>query len=82
MQAITTKYLGPTDTKGSRIKVSSYCGSKTYSYDHSENCPHDAAFESFMKEVINELSTKSGVTFKLAAKGGLPDGKGVAYIVK
>lgn len=63
MQAITTKYLGPTDTKGSRIKVSSYCGSKTYSYDHSENCPHDAAFESFMKEVINELSTKSGVTF-------------------
>ena len=80
MQAITTRYLGPTDTRGSRIKVSSYWGSKTYSYDHSASCPHDAAFEEFMKDVINNLP--GGVTFSLAAKGGLPDGKGVAYIVK
>lgn len=82
MQTITTKYLGPTDTRGSRIKVSSYWGSKTYSYDHSASCPHDAAFERFMNEVVNEMSTKRRTEFKLAAKGGLPDGKGVAYIVK
>jgi len=33
MQAITTKYLGPTDHRGSRIKATTEAGSKTYDWD-------------------------------------------------
>lgn len=32
-QAITTKYLGPTNTRGSRIKASAWAGSVTVPYD-------------------------------------------------
>lgn len=34
MQAIITKYLGPTNTKGERIKASCEAGSVTISYRH------------------------------------------------
>ena len=35
MQAIQTRYLGPTATKGTRIRASSYGGSVTISYQHN-----------------------------------------------
>jgi|SRR5882757_684953 len=35
MQAIETKYIGPTNTKGSRIKATAWAGSVTVPYDHS-----------------------------------------------
>jgi hypothetical protein len=37
MQAITTKYLGPTNFRGSRIKASCEAGSITLPYDYNEN---------------------------------------------
>ena len=37
MQAITTKYIGPTNFRGSRIKASCEAGSITLPYDYSEN---------------------------------------------
>lgn len=38
MQAICTKYLGPTNTKGARIKAYTESGlSATVAYDHSLN---------------------------------------------
>jgi len=56
MQAITTKYLGPTNTKGSRIKASCEAGSITVSYDHElSHCDnHDAA----CKALLNKLEWK------------------------
>ena len=35
MKAIIVKYLGPTDTKGSRWKASCDGGSRTVPYDHA-----------------------------------------------
>ena len=35
MQAIITKYVGPTNTKPSRIKATAAAGSITVSYDYS-----------------------------------------------
>ena len=35
MQAIITKFLGPTNTRGARIKAAAMRGSLTVSYDHS-----------------------------------------------
>jgi hypothetical protein len=37
MQAITTKYIGATTFRGSRIKASCEAGSITLPYDYSEN---------------------------------------------
>ena len=37
MQAITTKFLGPSNTRGSRIKASAYAGSITIGYSHELN---------------------------------------------
>lgn len=34
-QAIETKYLGPTNYRGARIKASAQAGSVTISYDHA-----------------------------------------------
>ena len=33
-QAIETRYLGPTNTKGGRIKATAWAGSVTVPYDH------------------------------------------------
>lgn len=40
---ITTKYLGPSNTQGSRIAVDSSRGRRVYAYDHSASDAHDAA---------------------------------------
>jgi hypothetical protein len=37
MQAIETKYFGPTNVKGSRIKAECAAGSVTIGYDHAIN---------------------------------------------
>lgn len=44
-QAIQTKYIGPTNTKGSRIKATAFGGSVTVSYDDalSQEKNHQAA---------------------------------------
>ena len=53
MQAITTKYLGPTNTKGRRIKASCEAGSITVYYDYefsvSEN--HDSACKALLAKL-------------------------------
>ena len=91
MQTVTTKYLPATNTRGSRIKVSSWLGNKTFSYDYSASCAHEAAFNEWLKEQneriafechSNNEKAKSGEWFKLVAKGSLPDGRGYGFIVK
>ena len=50
MKAIRTKYYGPTNTRGSRIKVTDDDGNtKWYSYSYSAAEPHIVAAESFLK---------------------------------
>jgi hypothetical protein len=34
-QAIETRYIGPTNTKGGRIKATAWAGSITIGYDHA-----------------------------------------------
>lgn len=41
MQAITTKYLGPTNHRGSRIKATCDAGSLTLTWDHSLSAPEN-----------------------------------------
>jgi len=45
MQAVTTKYLGPTNTRGSRVKATCQAGSVTIGWDDALNSDqnHNAA---------------------------------------
>lgn len=56
---ITTKYLNPTENRGSRIKVTGCGYTKTYSYDHAASKPHTAAMQQFLT-FINEGAQKVG----------------------
>lgn len=73
MQAIETKFLGPTDTKGARIKASAWAGTKTIPFDHGAGTDgaHDLA--------AIALITKLG-WWGVWARGGTADGTGNVYV--
>lgn len=52
---ITAKFLGPTNTKGSRIKVSGHkSGAKYYQWDHALNPGdnYEQAFKTYLKDLV------------------------------
>jgi hypothetical protein len=53
MQAIITKYFGPTNSRGSRIKATAAAGSITisYPYDLSGQACHRAAADALVKKM-------------------------------
>jgi hypothetical protein len=77
MQAIITKYFGPTNFRGSRIKASCEAGSLTVSYDYALNIDgnHDAA-----AKALAEKLGWTGDAFGALVGGGLPNGRGNAYV--
>ena len=52
MQAIQTKYLGPTDSRGARIKAFAQAGSMTFDWDYELNPDQNAhkAAKAFCKK--------------------------------
>ena len=82
MQAIQTKYLPPTDTKGARIKATCERGTRTipYPYELSGDSVHREAalqlIERFVSQDWKERATPpSQNPWKRAfVTGGLPDG--------
>jgi hypothetical protein len=76
-QAIVTKFLGPTDSRGSRIKCTAYAGSKTYAWDYEFDEPtnHYVAAMTF-------AASLGWVKGKETLRGGsLPGDAGYAFIV-
>lgn len=63
MQAIRTRYLGPTNYGGSRIKASAQAGSVTISYDYALNVDdnHKAAAQALIDKLNWDCSFSSGV---------------------
>lgn len=73
-QAITTRYLGPTNFRGARIKAQAAAGSVTVHYDHA----------------LNITDNHARAAAALAAKfdwkgswysGGLPDERGDVFVL-
>lgn len=56
MQAITTKYFGPTNARGSRIKATAERGTLTVPYDHdlSSHANHVAAAQALCDKFAAE----------------------------
>lgn len=93
MQAITTKYLGATNTSGSKIKAKGWRGSHSMSYDPglSESDNHilcaQALIDIWNKEDDDYYMPKYGrhdSKLVVVASGALPDitHVGMAHIVK
>lgn len=75
MKAIVTKYLGPTNSRGSRIKASAEgVKSITISYDHALN------IDDLYRKAAQALADKYQWKGKLVA-GQLPDGRCVFCFV-
>jgi hypothetical protein len=73
-QSITTKYLGPTNTKGARITARTSSGiSITLLYDSSSNCPHRIAAIALIRK-LKWLGTW--------AEGGTNTGHVYVYVPK
>lgn len=71
MQAIVTKYLSPTNSRGPRIKASCQAGSLTVSYDHELNIDENH------ERACALLIAKLGWTYSRYGEtvfGQLPDG--------
>lgn len=72
-QAIQTKYLGPTNYRGARIRATAQSGSVTIPYPHELNITdaHDRAALALVAK--NEWWGRW-------ARGGSPDGRGLVYV--
>lgn len=70
MQAIATKYIGPTNFRGSRVKASAEAGSVTVSWDHA------LSIEENHRAAAMALVAKYGWAGNWAG-GVLPDGRHV-----
>lgn len=79
-QTIITKYLGPTNTRGSRIKATCWNGTVTVSYDCGleSNDNHKNAANA----LIDHLESKADVNWKIIASGATPDDTGYAFIIQ
>lgn len=85
MQTITTKYAGPTNTRGSRILVKSWIKNKSVGWAYSLNSEdnHKAAALQLV-QAINADRVEKGhgdYQWQIIASGSLPDGKGNAYVI-
>ena len=73
MQAIITKFVPATNTRGARIKASAWAGSITISYDYSGDACHKAA--------AMALAAKFGWSdWDNAISGAMPDNSGFAFV--
>src|SRR5690625_1427819 len=84
MQAIQTKYLGPTNTRGSRIKATCWLTSATMPWDYSSNVEenHVAAIEALVCKLNNDRILKgNSKLWQVVATGESVDGKGKTAII-
>lgn len=75
-QAIITKYVGPTDTRGSRIRCTANAGSRTFDWDHALDPEdnHRVAALSYASE-LGWLARNS------IHGGSMPNSEGYAFVL-
>ena len=84
MQAIITKYLGPTESRGARVKATAQAGSVTIHWDDAldieEN--HDRAAMTLAHK-LGWISQTSGKPYsgERLLRGGMPKGDGNCYVM-
>ena len=84
-QAIETRYLGPTNTKGGRVKATAWAGSVTVPYDHALNADenHRAAAMALAAKCAERAEQYGGCGESIWSKGVWTQGgnaKGNGYV--
>ena len=86
-QAITTKYLAPTEHRGPRVKAVAQSGSVTlpWDYDLSAKSNHEAAAEALAQSDGKDWLLKGQAMFGADGRrlegGGLPESDGYAWVL-
>lgn len=83
MQAITTKFLGPTNTKGSRIKASCWLKTVIVSWNYALNLEdnHKAAVQHLIGSLnLDRANKDNSGSWEMVAIGSLAD-SGYAAII-
>jgi hypothetical protein len=75
MQAIMTKYIGPTNSRGSRIKAWCSAGSVTIDYPHQLS--NEAVYWEAAKTLIVKLGWQEHGNW---IAGGLPNSSGYCFV--
>ena len=75
LQAITTKYLAPTNSRGARVKATSASGDIITSWDYSVSPCDNHHAAACMLAGQNDWTDDTGKV-KAHAFGALPDGQG------
>jgi hypothetical protein len=78
LQGITTRYVGPSNTRGSRIVARAASGSASLPYDHdlnTEDMHHAAAMK-----LAAKLRWLDECDFDVWVQGGSPDGNGFIFV--
>lgn len=81
-QAIVTKFLGPTNHRGSRVKATCQGGSVTLPWEHAWN--PEKNHTNAARELAHRMGWGRGVGNETEIRlvgGSLPDGTGNAYII-
>lgn len=85
MQTITTKYAGPTNTRGSRVVAKSWLKNKTTGWDHCKDSEanHKQAAQNLVDCLNSDRDAKGydDYHWQIIAAGSLPDNTGNAYII-
>lgn len=64
---IITKYCGPANCKGARIRVHSIKGTTWHGFDYAAHCPHESA--------AREHATKHGLSSPESVLSGIETGR-------
>ena len=84
MQAIITKYLGPTNHRGSRIKATAWAVSAAVSYDYSLDSEgnHKAAAQALCDKLNSNPHAIEEGRWVIETWAATPDGRGYAFIAR
>jgi hypothetical protein len=77
-QAITTKYLGPTNHRGSRVKATAQAGSITLGWDDALDVAANHARAALA--LANKFGWAMGALDRYHG-GALPDGRGYCFVI-
>lgn len=85
MQTIITKYLPPTNARGSRIKAKCWRDSVTIPFPYELNCMerHQLAAQKLAEKLTEKMNngSKEG-RWVIVAGGVLPDDTGYAFLIE
>jgi hypothetical protein len=77
-QAIITKFLGPTNTRGARIKATCWHGSVIVPYDYSAFRPHRVAAQA----LCDDIKSSDRGAWHIIADAAAPNGTGSVFVIE